>query len=124
MQLDEDVNYSCIAELPNVIPISAVSSYACKGVNRIQLPLVPAHACTIHSVQGLTAMHGVAIQPPTSYNSQGLMYVACSRPRCLEQLWLLGPVAAKHFQYGQEAYKQIEKEYKRLETKYGQQKSN
>lgn len=118
VQLDEDVNYSCVNNMPNVVPITAVASHACKGVNRLQLPLVPAHACTVHSVQGLTALHGIVIQPPTSYNAQGLMYVACSRPRTLENLWLLGPLLAKHFQYGQDAYKAIAKEYKRLEDKY------
>lgn len=101
--------------VPNVVPIAAVASRLCKKVNRLQLPLVPAHACTIHSVQGLTAIHGVTLLPATTYNAQGLMYVACSRPRRMEDLWLLGPLTMKHFQYGENAYKNIRREYSELD---------
>lgn len=116
VQLDEDVHFSCMNDMPNVVPIQAKSYLVKKGVNRKQLPLIAAHASTIHSVQGLTAVHGVTLQPATSYNAQGLMYVACSRPRSLEDLWLLAPLQTKHFQYGRETYRKIEKEYKRLES--------
>jgi len=115
VQLDENVNYTCMKDVPNVVPIVARTYSLRKGVNRKQLPLVMAHASTIHSVQGLTAVHGVTLQPATSYNAQGLMYVACSRPRSLEDLWLLAPLQAKHFQYGRATYTNIRKEYERLE---------
>jgi len=118
VQLDEDVKYSCISELPNVVPIVATDSSLCKKVNRLQLPLVAAHACTIHSVQGLTAAHGVTLQPCSSYNAQGLMYVACSRPRKLEDLWLLAPLQLSHFQFGRNTYLQIHKEYARLTAQH------
>lgn len=114
VQLDETVNYSCLSDLPNVVPIVAKTWKVRKKVNRLQLPLIAAQACTIHSVQGLTAVHGVTLQPATSYNAQGLMYVACSRPTALEHLWLLAPLHAKHFQYGRATYQKIAQEYERL----------
>lgn len=114
VQLDENVNYTCVPGIPNVVPIAPVSSSVCKGINRIQLPLVAAHACTVHSAQGLTATYGVVLCPATTYNAQGLMYVACSRPRRMEDLWLLGPLLPKHFEYGREAYRKIAREYTRL----------
>lgn len=114
VQLDEDVGYTCLPGLPNVVPIKQFTSHLCEGVNRLQLPFVVAHACTIHSVQGLTAENGVTLLPATTYNAQGLMYVACSRPRSLEQLWLLKPLHKKHFEYGGNVYKKITEEYDRL----------
>lgn len=118
VKMDENVNHSCLPDTPNVVPIKAEATDLCKGVNRLQLPLVPAHACTIHSVQGLTAENGIALLPATNYNAQGLMYVACSRPRKLEDLWLLGPVTAQHFKYGMKTYQKISDEYERLNKKH------
>lgn len=115
VQLDEDVGYTCLPGVPNVVPIKEFSSHLCEGVNRLQLPLVVAHACTIHSVQGLTADHGVTLLPATTFNAQGLMYVACSRPRTLEQLWLLKPLRKSHFEYGGNVYQKIKEEYDRLD---------
>jgi len=114
VQMDATLNYSCLADTPNVVPIKAVTSHLWEKVSRIQLPLAVAHASTIHSVQGLTAEYGIVLEPPTTYNAQGLTYVACSRPRRLEDLWLLGPVYKRHFEYGRETYKKIAKEYERL----------
>lgn len=122
VKLDENIGYSCISDIPNVVPIKAKSSHLCEGVNRLQLPLVAAHACTIHSVQGLTAENGVVLSPATSYNAQGLMYVACSRPRTLEKLWLLNPLQKQHFQYGMKVYAKIAEEYRRLEQEHGSNK--
>lgn len=112
--MDATLNYTCLVGTPNVVPIKAATTHLWEKVSRIQLPLAIAHASTIHSVQGLTAEYGIVLEPPTSYNAQGLSYVACSRPRRLEDLWLLGPLHKKHFEYGKESYKKIAKEYERL----------
>lgn len=116
VQLDETVGYTCVPGVSNVVPIVAESFQLTESVDRLQLPLVLAHACTIHSVQGLTAEHGVTLVPASKYNAQGLMYVACSRVRNIEQLWLLGPLYKKHFEYGGDTFAKIAAEYKRLST--------
>ncbi len=115
VQLDEPLGYSCVPNVPNVVPIIPETYELTNTVSRRQLPLILAHACTIHSVQGLTAEHGITLLPPSKYNAQGLMYVACSRPRTMEQLWLLGPLYKKHFEFGSDTYDVIAEEYERLE---------
>jgi len=116
VQMDATLNFSCLPDIPNVVPIKAATTHLVDKVSRIQLPLAIAHASTIHSVQGLTAEYGIVLEPPTTYNAQGLTYVACSRPRSIDNFWLLGPLHKKHFEYGKEAYKKIAKEYERLES--------
>lgn len=49
------------------------------------------------------------------------MYVACSRPRMLEKLWLLRPLEKQHFQYGMKVYTKIAEEYERLKKIHGSQ---
>lgn len=116
VQMDATLDYTCLPGTPNVVPIKAATTHLWEKVSRIQLPLAIAHASTIHSVQGITAEYGIVLDPPTAYNAQGLAYVACSRPRRLEDLWLLGPLHKKHFEYGKESYKRIAKEYERLKA--------
>lgn len=118
VKMDAALSHSCLSDIPNVVPISAETSSIGEGTNRIQLPLFPAHASTIHSVQGLTAEHGIVLTPSTSYNAQGLMYVACSRPRKMEDILLLAPLTTKHFTYGIPTFAKIDAEYKRLEEQY------
>ena len=58
------------------------------GLNRFMLPLLPAHARTYHSAQGLTAKEGAVIFPPKSKRF-GLLYVGISRVKTLDGLHLM-----------------------------------
>lgn len=63
------------------VPIFVVSkqdTQACIGVSRTQFPLSPAHARTIHHVQGVT-IHALGHIDWGSWNPGGLLYVALSR---------------------------------------------
>ena len=53
-----------------------------------QIPLIPAHAITIHSAQGLSLDAAeISMDPKSRFSPEGLMYVALSRMRTLEGVY-------------------------------------
>lgn len=121
VQMDQDMGtLTCVPGVRNVIPITT-KTYTRNKVSRIQLPLLPAHASTIHSAQGLTAEFGVVLQPsvgrPFAY---GLEYVGCSRAKAMDELRILKyPLRANHLYSDRTAMEKIRKEYDRLERTIG-----
>lgn len=121
VQMDQDLgDLTCVPGVRNVIPITS-RSYTKNKFTRIQLPLLPAHASTIHSAQGLTAEFGVVLQPsqgrPFAY---GLEYVGCSRAKSMDQLRILNhPLRVSHFNFDQTSLEKIKKEYDRLLSTVG-----
>jgi len=101
--MDQNIGYSISPLIPNIIPISKVSSDSkIKGEYlRFQLPLDMAHCSTTHKRQGVTAKFGTVIKP-TDYDktpfSRGLEYVQLSRATKLEEVFLIGKHNKKHFQ--------------------------
>jgi ATP-dependent exoDNAse (exonuclease V) alpha subunit len=59
------------------------------------LPLRVAHARTGHSSQGITAHNGVVVLPGSKFF--GGDYVAISRGKRIEDIWLLKPIRATNF---------------------------
>jgi len=121
VQMDQDLGVlTCIPGVRNVIPITS-RTYSKMHYTRIQLPLLPAHASTIHSAQGLTAEFGVVLQPskakPFAY---GLEYVGCSRAKSMDDLWILQhSLKAYHFNFEEKSMRKIKEEYDRLERTFG-----
>mmetsp|Transcript_21643 Transcript_21643/g.67832 ORF Transcript_21643/g.67832 Transcript_21643/m.67832 type:complete len:183 (+) Transcript_21643:463-1011(+) len=95
VQMDEHYKGpSCIEGVPRIVPFRATpSSSAIQGkYTRYELPLVVAHARTIHKAQGLTAKHGLVIIPETRAPvNLGLYYVAQSRASSACGLFLTSP---------------------------------
>jgi hypothetical protein len=115
VQMDQDLGFSCMAAVPNVVPICPLIKPLGKNAYRRQLPLILAHALTIHSVQGITASNGVVLEPAKGKGfTYGLNYVACSRPQSLEELHIVGALTAEHFSIPKTISKKIKQEYYRL----------
>ncbi len=119
--MDQNIGFSISPLIPNLIPISEVSSES-KIKNeyfRFQLPLDMAHCSTTHKRQGVTAKFGAVIKP-TDYDrtpfSRGLEYVQLSRATKLEDVFLIGKLNKKHFQSHVAEKNKIVKEYERLKT--------
>ncbi len=121
VQMDQELGFTCLPGVKNVVPISAKAYYK-GGFSRIQLPIIPAHASTIHSAQGLTAEFGVVLQPsagtPFAY---GLEYVGCSRAKSMDQIHILiNHLKTTHFSYAYPtSLRNIREEYVRLENTVG-----
>ena len=119
VQFDVPTGFSVSSLKSNVIPISAIPKMIAEGYNRFQLPLVVAHALTIHSQQGQTAIDDVVLYPTKQGRrpfTDGLEYVGISRVRSLEKLKLASILELNHFNH--KSYKthkkNIENEYIRL----------
>ena len=119
VEMDQNIGFSISPLIPNLIPISKVSSES-KIKNeyfRLQLPLDMAHCSTTHKRQGVTAKFGTVIKP-TDYNrtpfSRGLEYVQLSRATKLEDVFLIGKLNKKHFQSHVAEKNKIIREYERL----------
>jgi hypothetical protein len=121
VQMDGD-NYphSCSDAVPRLIPIVAVvgDSNIKTDYKRIQLPILPAHARTAHSVQGYTAHDGAVIDSNSKFFAGD--YVACSRAKSLEQLILLQPMKESSFLQQPDFRIQINQEYQRLNQLFPQ----
>jgi hypothetical protein len=123
VQMDGDEHsftYSCSTSVPRLVPIVATQSaeLVCGEYVRLQVPLLPAEARTAHSVQGLTAHHGVVIDPGSIFFAGD--YTALSRATSKDKVILLAPFQEVHFT-GHAAYrKQVLEEYSRLEQSFPQ----
>jgi len=61
------------------------------------MPLALAWAVTVHKVQGQTLNHEVLVDPRHTF-STGQLYVALTRTRTMQQLWLAAPIEQQHVQ--------------------------
>ena len=62
MDGDDDSFPSCSATIPRLVPFAGFTGAAIGNeYHRVQLPFLPAHARTGHSVQGMTAHDGVVV---------------------------------------------------------------
>ena len=109
--------YSCSPKVSRLIPISPILS-KCRILDdyyRLQYPIMPAHARTGHSVQGMTAYSGATVDPGSQFFAGD--YVAISRAKLLAQLLLLHPVLPSNFQKHSKFMVVVDKEYKRLDSR-------
>jgi hypothetical protein len=105
-----------------IVPVCAVGSFSKMRAkyHRWQLPLMPAHACTIHRSQGQTKPVTLTpAQTDVEIFAMGLEYVAISRPEYLADLMLLSPLRLAHFTSHQPTRRRIEEEYHRLRATIG-----
>jgi hypothetical protein len=119
---DASFPYSCSTSVPRLVPITAIQSpgLVCGEYNRLQLPILPAEARTGHSIQGLTAHHGVVVQPGSTFFAGD--YTAISRAKTKDGILLLSPLLEAHFCNAKhETYRTLIKaEYERLELAFPQ----
>lgn len=85
------------------------------GHYRFMLPLLPAHARTYHSAQGLTAFCGVVLYKPMR-KAFALMYVGISRIKNLAKLHLMQYITNDDFKVGDTTFRNIEAEMERLRS--------
>ena len=121
VQLDGDETThrwgSCSQKVPRLVPIAARVGIAVPGTDykRVQLPLRVAHARTGHTAQGITAHYGVVVWPGSKFF--GGDYVAISRGKKLEDIWLLKPVRAVNFTAENKFRQKVDAFYKSLAHK-------
>jgi hypothetical protein len=115
--------YSCKKDTPRVIPFTlseSVTKIKSKGnlFHRWQYPLVPAHASTVHKVQGQTCSNGTVLDlpPKCKFKPLGLAYVALSRAKRAEHVVLLNRLYAEQFAIDPATKTEILNEYKRLKN--------
>ena len=91
VQMDEHYNGpSCVTGQERIVPFYArPSRERIRGkYTRYQLPLITAHARTIHRAQGLTASDGLVLAPESGKpKSLGLYYVGVSRCKKASQFF-------------------------------------
>ena len=114
---------SISAKTPWLIPFSPIDSMEqlIIGTNkyiRRQIPLLPAAARSIHSVQGLTAHNGAIIDPKNGFYAG--TYVAISRATSLDNVYLTQPATANDFSHDSEFRQTVGLEYKRLRKLFPQ----
>ena len=111
--------HSVSRDIQRLIPICATPErFAIPGTGfvRWQIPLAPAQARTIHSAQGVTALHGAVVDPGGFFFAGD--YVAMSRVKKLIDLYLLKPIEAAFFQMNAGARVAINAEYAWLEQRF------
>jgi len=80
----------CIDEVPSFnSPRVMFNNRILKNVRRIQLPIIPSSALTVHKAQGLTK-DNIVVYPSTYTFARGLSYVALSRCTSLNGIQILG----------------------------------
>ena len=102
--------------VPLVAKINIKTSHLSSSeIHRTQYPLALAWACTIHKVQGLTlstVVFSFELYKQKQFN-YGQVYVALSRGKSLEQLYIIGEIDPKHIR----ADPRVHKEYERLRSR-------
>jgi hypothetical protein len=83
------------------------------GHPRFMLPILPAHARTYHSAQGLTAFFGVVLYRPIA-RTFALMYVGISRIKQLANLYLIDRVSSEDFSCAPDIMANVRREMIRL----------
>jgi hypothetical protein len=100
VQMDVYNGTSCVADIPNVVPIVPTAvPFRYKGISgtRTQLPIELAFCSTIHKVQGFTLK---ALLADTSGCFEfGPAYVAISRCKVAEELRLLSPLTVEQLRH-------------------------
>ena len=84
-------------------------------IQRTQYPLALAWACTIHKVQGLTlstVVFSFELYKQKQFN-YGQVYIALSRVKSFERLYIIGEIDPKHIR----ADPRVHKEYERLRSR-------
>jgi hypothetical protein len=118
VKMDNDVGYSVIPSLPNVVPFTEqcdVTQKYSKKYHRWQIPLVAAFATTTHKMQGSTVRGNCVTIPSLKCPwARGLDYVANSRATELSKLFLLRPLKSQHFTSHEKERNKIDAEYARL----------
>jgi hypothetical protein len=118
---DESFPYTCYNNVSRLVPISAIAndariSFGGRSYARWQIPILPAHARTGHSIQGFTSYYGVVNDVGSNFFAGE--YVALSRATEIERVYLLKALTEKHF-LGHDAYRLlVHREYKRLVTSF------
>jgi hypothetical protein len=116
---DSKGSLSCDPKRPRVVPFVALPSRSKlrRKYHRYQVPLVAAHCRTIHKAQGLTAKHGIVLEPSRGKPfAMSLEYVAISRACCIEDVILLEPLRRDHITWHGGQRRSIVREYRRLFT--------
>jgi len=97
------VEFTCDPNVPRLVPFVGINSDTKlqREYYRMQLPLREAFCRTIHKAQGITADFGVVILPSdlsmkNAPFTMGLEYVAVSRAKRLDRIWLLNPLSPGH----------------------------
>ena len=118
VQMDKYLGKSADANIPNLVPFAIYQSLHKieKDYHRWQYALQMGHCKTVHSSQGITAENGIIAYPPQSmrYGARGLTYVAISRPRNTEDLFLMNQLTMDQFRNPPAAYKNINSYYDKL----------
>jgi hypothetical protein len=114
---EESFPYTCYNKVPRLVPICAIANTSRMTATgnkyaRYQIPILPAHGRTGHSVQGYTAYDGVVDDVGSQFFAGE--YVALSRATDIEKVFLLKPVQEKHFTCFPEYRKLVHEEYLRL----------
>jgi hypothetical protein len=118
---DESFPYTCYDNVSRLVPISAIANDARissggRSYARWQLPILPAHARTGHSIQGFTSYYGVVNDVGSNFFAGE--YVALSRATEIERVYLLKALTEASF-LGHESYRLcVHLEYKRLMTSF------
>ena len=108
-------------DIPCILPFVAKASMTkISGTwYRIQLPLSPAHASTVHKAQGCTALYGMVASPSEGrIFARGLEYVMMSRPTKIEDVFLLNELRPEHFNGFGALRLLIFREYERLRFQF------
>jgi hypothetical protein len=118
---EESFPYTCYNKVPRLVPICAIAntsrlSALGKKYARYQIPILPAHGRTGHSVQGYTAFDGVVDDVGSQFFAGE--YVALSRATDIQKVFLLNPVQEKHFTCYPDYRKLVHEEYLRLTTEF------
>ena len=115
---NDDTFPSCSNRIRRLIPFSSFNGPPVRNTNyqRVQIPLLAAHARTGHSVQGMTAHHGVVVDTGSQFFAGD--YVAISRATDIEKVIILKGVTSANFTSHSDYRLLVANEYKRLRIKF------
>ena len=115
---NDDTFPSCSNIIRRLIPFSSFDGSPVKNTNyqRVQIPLLAAHARTGHSVQGMTAHHGVVVDTGSHFFAGD--YVAISRATEIEKVIILKGVTSANFTSHSDYRLLVGNEYERLRIKF------